>query len=500
MGARSEPTPGRCRLETDTLHERSDLTIKGYFEAGSPNVVSGWVWDSDAPSRRLLVEVWAGETTLGQLIADRYRADLEEAGIGDACYAFRYELPSSLHINGQNIFVVVAGTDYRLQLSAPTPRYEDSDRDKLFAPVEPWPLVPREQCHFYHCFNFPDGETVEDASWDLRGQFERYIGGYPIRGKTVLDVGTATGFLAFSAEESGAARVTAFDGLHARDFERTPIKGSTFTDDRLRCIAEVEAGFQGMKNGFWYAWHKKKSKVEVVYAPVTQLWRWNRKFDVVIAGAVVEHLSDPVPFIGALAGLANEAVILAATQVVESDQQIMQTLTPWDSPLNNYAWWILSRGLYERIFKNLGFSVEYTTCISKSNVPWIPGSLEKPTIIARRIHGNDRAGSTALTGAGEGAAHPAKRDPVASAQLLLALDGEEFIHVAYATILNRAPDASGLANYLGELDGGVSKTAIISQLRNSAEGRRQDLPLIGYRRALMWSFLRRVLTAGMSKN
>ena len=173
--------------------------------------------------------------------------------------------------------------------------------------------MPRERCHFYHCLDFPNGETVENATWDLRGRFERYIG-YPLRGKTVLDVGTASGFLAFSAEEAGARRVTAFDGLHYRDFERIPFKGSAFTDDRLRYIAEAEMHFKTMKNGFWHAWHKKGSSVEVVYAPVTQLWRWDRKFDVVIAGAIVEHLSDPVPFIGALAGLANEAVILAGTR------------------------------------------------------------------------------------------------------------------------------------------------------------------------------------------
>jgi Domain of unknown function (DUF4214) len=78
-----------------------------------------------------------------------------------------------------------------------------------------------------------------------------------------------------------------------------------------------------------------------------------------------------------------------------------------------------------------------------------------------------------------------------SAKALLALDREEFVYAAYATLLNRAPDVEGFANCLAELDAGIRKMAIISRMRNSAEGRRRHLSLVGYRRALIWSYLRR---------
>src|SRR5687767_13478815 len=78
---------------------------------------------------------------------------------------------------------------------------------EMFAPAKPWPKAAVEDCQFYHCMDFPKGESVK-GPWDIRGQFEQYIGSYPLAGKTVLDVGTASGFLAFSAEKAGAKVTT----------------------------------------------------------------------------------------------------------------------------------------------------------------------------------------------------------------------------------------------------------------------------------------------------
>lgn len=53
------------------------------------------------------------------------------------------------------------------------------------------------------------------------------------------------------------------------------------------------------------------------------MYAWERKFDVIFAGAIVEHISDPVSAIGAFARLANEAVIISMTGVVDTDAESM---------------------------------------------------------------------------------------------------------------------------------------------------------------------------------
>ncbi len=358
--------------------------IDGYLDLCAPGLVSGWAWDRRHPEKRLVVEIRLDGEPVATVTAQQYREDLKHAGFGDGAYAFNYYPRWPIDPKSRNISATVSGTGFRLREVIKPRRRPDDPGEPSFTPVDPWPRPSREDCGFYHCLNFPAGETIENANWDLRGRFESYIGGYPVRGKSVLDVGTASGFLAFSAEEAGAASVTAVDALHAREFERIPFKDSLHTADRRLWIAETEENLKRLKNGFWYAWHKKGSSVDVVYAPVSQLWRWDRKFDVVIAGAIVEHLSDPVPFLTALAGLASEAVIIAHTQVVDSEQQFMETLNSWDIPQFNYSWWILSKGLYNRVFGNLGFECEFAATTAKCNELNPPIEVGKPTIIARR--------------------------------------------------------------------------------------------------------------------
>lgn len=228
-----------------------------------------------------------------------------------------------------------------------------------FAPETPWPLPRKEDCIFYHAITYPDGETI-DGAWDIRGIFEQYIGDYPIRGKTVLDVGTAGGFLAIEAEKAGA-KVTALDAFSAAEFERIPFANTLYQDDRRTFVEQSNTWFKLLRNGFWYSWNRSNSNVEMVYAPLARLPYWNRKFDVVIAGAILEHLSDPVAAIANIAGRANEAVIIAFTDVATSRGQFMETMNDWSNPAPeaSFTFWKLSQGLYKRVFSNLGFEVQF---------------------------------------------------------------------------------------------------------------------------------------------
>ena len=72
-----------------------------------------------------------------------------------------------------------------------------------------------EDCFFYHAMELP-GFGLVRAHWDLRGRFDEYIGGVDVTGKSVLDIGAATGFLSFEAEKRRASRVLSFDMSDAK--------------------------------------------------------------------------------------------------------------------------------------------------------------------------------------------------------------------------------------------------------------------------------------------
>ena len=258
-------------------------------------------------------------------------------------------------------------------------RYRTS---RLFKPVRPWPAPKQEDCVFYHDIDLPNGETIIGA-WDIRGRFDEYVGNQPLAGKTVLDVGTASGFLAFSAEQAGA-EVTATDAREASDFQQVQFRDTTYHRDRATWLREYDDYLVKLKNSFWYAWHRLNSRVQVVYAPIDAFPFWKRRFDVVLAGAILEHLADPVSAIGNMALLANEAVIVGFTPVEDTSEQILKTANDWSNPEWAYTWWTLSRGLYERVFENLGFSVEVVTASAINRVGEQLVPAERPTIVARR--------------------------------------------------------------------------------------------------------------------
>ena len=247
----------------------------------------------------------------------------------------------------------------------------------------PWPMPEKEFCNFYHSMDFPDGESVE-GHWDLRGRFEQYIGNYPLAGKAVLDLGTAAGFCAFSAEKLGA-RVTGTDLRHISESDFLPFSEHQYqSGDRASWEVEVEKGWRPIKSAFWYAWHKNNSKVTMSYTPLRDLRYADERFDVVIAGAILEHLADPVGALSICGRLAKEAVIIAFTPVLDTDELLMRPITPMTDPHNEYyTWWALSRGLYRHIFGIMGFEIE----VVPSHAYYAANGVEatRETVIARRV-------------------------------------------------------------------------------------------------------------------
>ncbi|MED5619505.1 FkbM family methyltransferase [Ideonella sp. BN130291] len=90
------------------------------------------------------------------------------------------------------------------------------------------------------------------------------------------------------------------------------------------------------------------------------------------------------------------------------------------------------------------------------------------------------------------AAHSADT-PASSLEALLALHDERFVRAAYATVLGRQADASGLSNFLTQVRAGVSKEIVVAQLAMSSEGRSRGVSLPG-----LAELLRRVPTRPLS--
>jgi hypothetical protein len=59
----------------------------------SEGLISGWCWDESQPDRGVRLVVLVDGQPVGTTVADIYRPDLQQAGMGDGAHAFSYLLP-----------------------------------------------------------------------------------------------------------------------------------------------------------------------------------------------------------------------------------------------------------------------------------------------------------------------------------------------------------------------------------------------------------------------
>lgn len=70
--------------------------LTGNLDRVTRDRIIGWARDSSWPDERVRLSIFDNDVLLGDVVADRYRPDLHEAGIGDGCFSFEFEVPGGL--------------------------------------------------------------------------------------------------------------------------------------------------------------------------------------------------------------------------------------------------------------------------------------------------------------------------------------------------------------------------------------------------------------------
>lgn len=161
-----------------------------------------------------------------------------------------------------------------------------------------------DDCYFYHTMQIP-GHGLVNGEWDLRGREADYLGNNVFRGKQVLEIGTASGFLCFYMESMGA-EVTAFDLSDRQQWDLVPYAG----DDHEACIQERQQHIRKLNNGFWFAHKAFGSKARVMYGSVYDVPETIGLFDICTFGSILLHLRDPFLALQGVAAHARETVII----------------------------------------------------------------------------------------------------------------------------------------------------------------------------------------------
>ena len=238
-----------------------------------------------------------------------------------------------------------------------------------------------EDCYFYHTMDLP-GLGVIHGHWDLRGKFNEYISGVDVSCKSVLDVGTATGFLSFEAEKRGA-RVVSFDMDDGSQQTFLPFKDKPYYRDHETWAMTYRAQIEKWKNAYWLSHRLLNSNAQVCYGNIYELPVTLGTFDIVIVGSVLEHLSDQVSALASIARVTKETMVLV-TPLLQTEDRIARFEPSSERPEDDFTWWTYSVGVYREVLAMLGFRIDRITHAEYFH-DYEKRFEQRPTLVATRI-------------------------------------------------------------------------------------------------------------------
>lgn len=244
-------------------------------------------------------------------------------------------------------------------------------------------LITRlEECSFFHTMDVP-GYGLVKGQWDLRSAVPEYLGKVDFKGKRVLDIGAASGFLTFYVERQ-EAEVVAFDLSERQSWDIVPFPGEY--DEK---VLKLKSGIKRVNHSFWLCHRAYGSNAKVVYGTVYAIPNDLGTVDISIFGCVLLHLRDP--FLGlqnALRLTAEKVIItesmgtqvqtqkriakylekipekrsalitfLPESEIVRADWHVMQFSPDFKRrrPDDSYTWWLLTPEMVRQFIGVLGF-------------------------------------------------------------------------------------------------------------------------------------------------
>jgi hypothetical protein len=84
---------------------RSAVPLRGYVDRVTPERLEGWAQNPEHPEAPVCLEIVLGERVIGQVLANRYREDLAEAGLGSGRHSFSFELPVGVILSRETLKV-----------------------------------------------------------------------------------------------------------------------------------------------------------------------------------------------------------------------------------------------------------------------------------------------------------------------------------------------------------------------------------------------------------
>jgi hypothetical protein len=170
--------------------------------------------------------------------------------------------------------------------------------------AKPRSITNLDDCYFYHTIEIP-GYGLVEGEWDLRRGIRAYLGGVEFKGRRVLELGTASGFVCFHMEKEGAD-VVAYDLSDQQDWDVVPYADSQYE----RFLSDRKEHLRKLNNAFWLCHRAFGSNSKMVYGDVYSIPAGIGLVDISTCCSILLHVRDPFLALEKALRLTRETVII----------------------------------------------------------------------------------------------------------------------------------------------------------------------------------------------
>jgi len=230
-----------------------------------------------------------------------------------------------------------------------------------------------DRYYWYHTIDLPHA-LVTPGLYDFRATVSAFHFPEDMRGATVLDVGSATGFFAFEFERRGAKVVSvelpslgALDRFPGQSPEQAIGKigqmiaprSVAALDGYVKPLTAEELYFYLVRGPFQFCHDLLGSKVERCYASVYDLspaLLGVSGFDYVFVGDILVHTLNPLQALAAAAALCRNTLILSQVMPEVAGGKPAMLYVGGDEPAaDEVSWWWPNQACLVQLLKKLGF-------------------------------------------------------------------------------------------------------------------------------------------------
>lgn len=217
-------------------------------------------------------------------------------------------------------------------------------------PVNQSAVPELASCIFYHTTELPGGETVR-GQWDLRPTVAAYLGHVPLAGRSVLEIGPASGFLTFHMESEGA-QVTAVELPMEHLWDAVPVAGFDMAAWRNGFTEAIH----GVRRSFQYLHHLHGSRARLVIDHLDRLPASDGPFDVGLLGSVLLHCRSPFTVMEQVARHVRDTVIVTEPYDANLGDLPVCRLLPEPAQQQVDTWWAMTPSFIVQSLAVLGFA------------------------------------------------------------------------------------------------------------------------------------------------